>query len=381
MRKRLREDSSGRSGLETAAQSFRRLTIGTPPHQICATKRAVTLCERRSVRRHLCLWITWTACIISAMSARILEAVPNFSEGRDPHVVAEIADAMRATGAEVLDWSSDPDHNRAVVTVIGAPEVVEEAAVAAARVALQRIDLKRHAGVHPRIGALDVLPFVPLAGLTMEDARASAWRVGSRLADELRIPVYFYAEASSPAGRPLSELRRGGVEALLDSWPAGREPDLLPSNWTHPGAHPTAGATCVGARPVLLAWNVYVDGLTLEDAAAIARSIRERNGGFRGLRALALALPRRGALQISMNLENPGATTSPLAVFRRIEELAAERGGSIARTEVIGMIPEPLVFSAASDRLSLDDARSERLLSRRVLEHLVGADYPAATEA
>jgi glutamate formiminotransferase len=131
---------------------------------------------------------------------------------------------------------------------------------------------------------------------------------------------------------------------------------------------------------VLLAWNVYVEGLTLEDAAAIARAIRERNGGFRGLRALALALPRRGALQISMNLENPEAT-SPLAVFRRIEELAAERGGSIARTEVIGMIPEPLVFSAAVDRLALDDARSERLLSSRVLEHLAGTGYPAAMEA
>jgi glutamate formiminotransferase len=306
------------------------------------------------------------------MTARILEAVPNYSVGQDPRVVAAIADAMRSAGADVLDWSSDADHNRAVVTVIGRPEVVEEAAVAGARVAIEHIDLRTHRGVHPRIGALDVLPFVPLVGLSMDDARASAWRVGRRLAEELRIPVYFYAQASSPAGRSLAELRRGGVEALMEGWPAGREPDLLPPDWPYPGAHPTAGASCVGARPVLLAWNVYLEGVSFDDANVMARSLRERNGGFPGARALALRLHSREALQISMNLEDV-EHNSPMAVFRRIEEMAAERGGRIAETEIIGMLPEPLVFAAAADRLRLKDVGMERLLSQRVLEHVAAS--------
>jgi glutamate formiminotransferase len=310
------------------------------------------------------------------MSAAVLEAVPNFSEGREPAVVEEIVEAMRAAGADVLDWSMDPDHHRSVVTMMGPPPVVEEAAVAAARVALARIDLRRHRGVHPRIGALDVLPFIPLAGLTMEDARASARRVGRRLAEELGIPVFFYAQASDPPGRRLAELRRGGFEALAAGWPADRRPDLLPPAWPHPGAHPTAGAVCVGARPVLLAWNVYVGGVTFDDAAAIAAQIRERGGGFRGLRALALQLPRRDRLQISMNLEDLEAT-SPMEVFRRIETLVAERGGSVLETEVVGLLPDELVLSAAADRLRLTGATTRRLLSRRLAEHLVACDRPA----
>ncbi|MBX6362882.1 MAG: glutamate formimidoyltransferase [Gemmatimonadetes bacterium] len=309
------------------------------------------------------------------MAARILEAVPNFSEGRDRDLVAAIAEAMRAAGADVLDWSADPDHHRSVITVVGSPERVEEAAVAAARIALERIDLRRHAGVHPRIGALDVLPFVPLVGLTMDDARRSARRVGRRLADELGIPVFFYGQASEPPGRSLAELRKGGFEALLPGWPVDRVPDLLPAGWPHAGAHPTAGATCVGARDLLLAWNVYLADLSLADAAEIAAQIRERGGGFRGLRALALRLPRRGALQISMNLEDLTAT-SPLAVYQRIEALAAERGGRIVETEVIGLVPDGLVLPAAADRLRLEPSAADRLLSRRLVAHL--ADLPGA---
>lgn len=309
------------------------------------------------------------------MAARILEAVPNFSEGRDRDLVAAIAEAMRAAGADVLDWSADPDHHRSVITVVGSPERVEEAAVAAARVALERIDLRRHAGVHPRIGALDVLPFVPLVGLTMDDARRSARRVGHRLADELGIPVFFYGQASEPPGRPLAALRKGGFEALLPGWPPERVPDVLPPGWPHAGAHPTAGATCVGARDLLLAWNVFLAGLSLADAAEIAAQIRERGGGFRGLRALALRLPRRGALQISMNLEDLTAT-SPMAVYRRIEALAAERGGRIVETEVIGLVPDGLVLPAAADRLRLEPSAADRLLSRRLVAHL--ADLPGA---
>lgn len=308
-------------------------------------------------------------CILRGMTARVLEAVPNFSEGRQRGFVARVVRAARAAGVEVLDASADPDHHRSVVTFVGEPEVVEDAAVAVAKVAVEAIDLREHRGVHPRVGALDVLPFVPLVGLGLDDACASARRVGRRLAEEVGLPVFFYGAASDPPGRPLAELRRGGYEALAHGWPADRRPDLLPDGWSRPGAHDTAGATCVGARPVLLAWNVVVEGVALEDARAIARALRERAGGLAGVRALALPLAERGALQLSMNLEDP-RVTSPMEVFRLLEAKLAAAGGAVVETEIIGMMPDELVLTAAADRLRLRDPDAERLLSRRVLRHL-----------
>jgi len=307
--------------------------------------------------------------IFDAMTDAVLEAVPNFSEGRDARVVDAIVEAIAAAGADVLDRTMDPDHHRSVVTLVGPPEVVERATIAGARVAVERIDLRAHRGVHPRVGALDVLPFVPLVGLTMEDAREVAWRVGRALVEEVGVPVYFYGQASDPPGRRLAELRRGGFEALVDAWPDDRRPDLLPPAWPHPGAHPTAGVVCVGARPILLAWNVFLEGIALAEARRIAATIRETGGGFPGLRALALELPRRGAIQVSMNLEDP-RLSSPMAVFRRIEELAAAAGGRVVETEVIGMLPDELVLEAAAERLGLADPALRRMLSRRLVEHL-----------
>ena len=267
----------------------------------------------------------------------VLEAVPNFSEGRDLEVVGELVRTIEAEDVAVLDWSADPDHNRSVVTFVGEPAAVEEAAVAGARFAVEGIDLRGHQGVHPRIGALDVLPFVPLAGLGMADAVESARRVGERLS-ALGLPVYFYGEASEPPGRPLAELRRGGVEALFEGFPAGREPDLPLEGEARERAHPTAGATCVGARKLLLAWNVVVDGVGGDEARTFAAGLRETGGGFAGLRVLALELPGRGKLQISMNLEDLEGT-SPFRVYAAIEAWVAERGGSVVETEVIGRGP------------------------------------------
>jgi glutamate formiminotransferase / 5-formyltetrahydrofolate cyclo-ligase len=308
--------------------------------------------------------------------ARLLEAVPNFSEGRDLPVVEAIVEAMRGAGAEVLDWSADADHHRSVITIVGAPELVEAAAVAGARVAVERIDLSRHSGVHPRVGALDVLPFVPLGGLTLADARASARRVGARLADELGLPVYYYGEASDPPGRVLSELRAGGFETLLAGWPPGRTPDLLPGGWSYAGAHPTAGVACVGARRVLLAWNLFVSGIAEQTARDIAATVREVDGGFPGVRALALRLRRSGRLQISMNLENLDVT-APMDVFRHIEARVIEHGGVIDETEIIGMLPDPLVWGAAADRLKLSPDSARRLLSQRLLEFLTRQANPS----
>lgn len=306
------------------------------------------------------------------MTARVLEAVPNFSEGRDAGVVRAIVDAVERTGARVLDASADPDHNRSVVTFVGDPETVEEAALAAARIAVDRIDLRTHDGVHPRIGALDVLPFVPLAGLTLADACTVAHRTGDRLAAEIGLPVFFYGEASSPPGRGLAELRRGGFERLVQEWPPDRRPDRIPPGRERPGAHPTAGAVCVGARQLLLAWNVVLDDVDLETASTIAAALRESGGGIHGLRTLALALPRRGAVQISMNLENV-EHAEPMDVFRRIEQAVSAAGGRIRETEVIGLVPDRLVADAAADRLRLDGAAAARTLSGCLVDYLAEA--------
>jgi glutamate formiminotransferase len=295
----------------------------------------------------------------------VLEAVPNFSHGRDPEWTKGLVERVAATGADVLDWSSDPDHNRSVVTFIGDPPTVEAAALVAARHALEHIDLRTHQGVHPRVGALDVLPFVPLRGLSITDAAASAHRVGASLAD-LGLPVYFYGAATDPP-RSLAAIRKGGFEAFRDGFPPGREPDLHPRGRS--GPHPSAGVTCVGARHVLLAWNVYVEGIPLDALARLAAELRERGGTFPSLRALAFDLRTRGRQQISMNIEDLEAT-SALEVFRHLEERVAAWGGRLTGTEVIGMIPDGLVLPAAEDRLKLLDSSASRLLSARLAEHV-----------
>jgi glutamate formiminotransferase / 5-formyltetrahydrofolate cyclo-ligase len=298
----------------------------------------------------------------------VLEAVPNFSEGRDGGFIRELVAAVEVHDVEVLDVSSDRDHHRSVLTYVGAPAPVEEASVDAAVLAAERIDLNRHVGVHPRVGALDVLPFVPLHDLTMDEAVDSAHRVGEALRAR-GIPVYFYGAASFPPGRKLFELRRGGFEALRGGFPPGREPDLgLPAEPGRP--HPTAGVTCVGARDVLLAWNVFVRGVGLGPLKGLADSIRETGGGFPHLRALAVELPESGRYQISMNLENPEAT-SPVEVLDRISVGVGRLGGEVVGTEVIGMIPNALVFQDSESRLKLLGRSETRFLSERVKRHVV----------
>lgn len=301
----------------------------------------------------------------------MVEAVPNFSEGRDPRFVSAVAEAFSRVGCDVLHTTRDPDHNRCVVTVIGGPAQVRDGAVAAAGIALERIDLRGHRGVHPRVGALDVLPIVPLVGLEMAEAVTLARRVAAGIA-RLGTPVYHYGHASVPAGRTLASIRRGGFEALVSGAARaradvpGRAADGGPA---HLFAHPTAGATCVGAREVLLAWNVDVEGIAAAEARAIAAAVRESGGGFRGLRAMALFLPRQGRTQISMNLEEP-ATTDPMEVFRAIEEGVRERGGRVAGTEVIGLAPDA-VTDAVARAMAVRDWSPARILSRRVAARVV----------
>lgn len=307
---------------------------------------------------------------------RVLEAVPNFSEGRDLEKIESLVACISSFDVELLDWSADPYHNRSVVTFMGPPEAVEAASVEAAAYACTHFDLNQHRGVHPRVGALDVLPFVPLHGLSMGDAVASAHRVGARIS-ELGVPVYFYGQASDPVGRSLADIRRGGFEALRDGRSKAGPPDL-PVGVT--GPHATAGVTCVGARPVLLAWNVFVEGIEVDDARAIAASIRERGGGFPGLRALGLQLGGGGRIQISMNLEDPEAVV-PLTVYERIEAEVHQRGGRIVETEVIGMIPDTLVQPISAGRLQLPDPGEARVLSHRLSEYLTARELGATPTA
>ena len=311
----------------------------------------------------------------------VLEAVPNFSEGRDATFVAAAAEAYSRAGCDVLHTTLDPDHHRSVITVIGSPGTVQEGAVAAAALALERIDMRRHRGVHPRVGALDVLPFVPLHGIGMAEAVRLSRRVGARIA-RLGIPVYLHGHASAPAGRGLAAIRRGGFEALAEGPGRGRREADLPGRGrdgtpVHRFAHPSAGAACVGAREVLLAWNVDIEGVSLESARRIAARIREAGGGFRGLRALALLLRGQERMQISMNLEDP-ATTDPMDVFEAIESRVARLRGSVAGTEVIGMIPDSISSSAART-MGVRDWSAARILSHRVSAHLAarGTAAPA----
>lgn len=295
----------------------------------------------------------------------VLEAVPNFSEGRDTSFLEAVIDAARRQGVDVLDGSSDADHHRSVVTWVGDPPAVERAALAVARVAMERIDLRRHVGVHPRLGALDVLPLVPLVGLTMADAVRSARRIGAELA-RIGLPVYLYGEASDPPGRTLAELRREGLDRLADVNAHVPEPDF-PAG---PGrVHTTAGVACVGARPLLLAWNVFVRDLSREELGGLAARLRERGGGLPGLRALAFELEGARALQLSMNLENAEAG-DPMLVYEAIEAGVEALGGRVTGTEVIGMIPGALVLGAATRRLNLLDANPARFLPARLTEHL-----------
>ncbi len=266
----------------------------------------------------------------------LTQCVPNFSEGRRPEVITAIVDAVRETsGVRLADWSADPDHNRLVVTFVGPPAAVREAALSAATVAVARIDLRAHQGVHPRLGALDVLPFVPLSGLTLADCGKLARDVGLELATRLSLPVFLY-EAASPATRSLPFVRKQAFATLT--------PDLGPVR-----PHPTAGAAVVGARGPLVAYNVNLDTPDISLARAIAQELRD-SAALPGVRALGLRLASRGLTQVSMNLTRP-AETPLLAVFRYVETRAREMGASVAESEIIGALPGYAAYGVLADAL------------------------------
>ncbi len=298
------------------------------------------------------------------LSRVLIECVPNFSEGRDPRVIDAIESAIASvTGSTVLHRTSDPDHNRSVITFAGTPQSVMESAVRAAAIAAERIDLNRQSGVHPRLGAMDVLPFIPLEGATLSQCVGIAHQTGRRIWDELRIPVYFYeAAALRPERVRLENVRRGEFEALLKSGEeaAAKRPDI-----GGPALHPTAGAVIVGARKLLVAFNVALKTNDLALAKSIARRIRASSGGFPAVKALGLPLASRGLVQVSMNLTD-FEQTPPRAVFAEIARLAAQAGVEIQESELIGLIPRQALQGTSPEELKLKDFDSQRILEDRI---------------
>ncbi len=269
------------------------------------------------------------------MQEPVVECVPNFSEGRDTRRVKAIVAAMRVEGVRLLDWSMDADHNRSVVTVAGPPAAVVESAVRGVGKAAELIDLTRQEGVHPRIGAADVIPFVPVRGIKLEQCALLARQAGLEIWRRYSVPVYFYeAAAARPDRANLEDVRRGQFEGLREavSKDPSRRPDL-----GGPGLHPTAGASAVGARKFLVAYNIYLDSADVAVARAIARGVRASSGGLRGVKAMGVLV--HGRAQLSMNITDLEAT--PISkVYRTIQALAVRHKVSLAEGEVIGLLPE-----------------------------------------
>lgn len=280
-----------------------------------------------------------------------VECVPNFSDGRDPSVAAALRQALASVpGARLLDWHADPDHHRSVGTVLGAPDAVSEAVLRAVAEAVRRIDLNRHQGVHPRMGAADVCPFVPLDPLDMPACVALARAFGERVARELGVPVFFYGEAAlDPTRRALPDVRRGGFERLREAIASDprRAPDVGPC-----AVHPTAGALAVGARDFLVAFNVDLDSTDLDAARAIARRVRESSGGLAGIRALGLELRAVGRVQVSCNVCRP-REVGLVPLFEAIEREARARGLAIHGSELVGMAPAWALDARVAARVAL----------------------------
>jgi glutamate formiminotransferase len=292
----------------------------------------------------------------------IVECVPNFSEGRDVGIVCAINQAIGSVaGVRVLDQTMDADHHRSVITFAGSPGAVVEAAVRGAAKAVETIDLNLHRGVHPRLGAVDVIPFVPLRGITMAECAAMAVRAGGEIWKRLALPVYLYGEGR----RKLEDVRRGQFEGLRNSVlvDESARPDF-----GGPELHPTAGAAIVGARKVLIAFNVNLNTDDLTIANTIARTIRTSGGGFPNVKAIGLLLQSRRLAQVSMNLTDY-EVTPPHVVFQAIERQAAEYGVSVAGSEIIGLIPRQALETEGVN-LRIENYRPEMVLEYRLEQTL-----------
>ncbi|MBV9506604.1 MAG: glutamate formimidoyltransferase [Acidobacteriia bacterium] len=285
------------------------------------------------------------------MPATLVECVPNFSEGRDPAKIDALVDAVLRAGGQILDRTSDHDHHRSVLTFAASADVIGEAAFQAVRQAVASIDLRSHSGVHPRIGAADVVPFVPLKGVTLADCALIARETGRRIWEELGVPVFLYeAAALRPESRNLADIRRGRVPV----------PDFGDSV-----LHPTAGAVVVGARKFLIAYNVNLETTDLQAARQIARAVRESSGGLPYVKALGLFLASRNQAQVSMNLTDFEETPIHVA-FEAVRAEAARYGIRVAGSEIIGLVPQQALEMTAAWYLKVEDFTPGLILEHRL---------------
>ncbi len=295
---------------------------------------------------------------------KIIECVPNFSEGRNQGIIQAIADTARGKEkVRVLDVEWDKDHHRSLVTLVGEPEAVLVAVWEMIKKATELIDMEKHQGEHPRIGATDVVPFIPVANVSMEECVELAKRLGKRVGEELKIPVYLYeAAATRPERVNLANVRQGDYEGLkkeIESNPE-RKPDFGPSQM-----HPTAGAMVVGARKFLIAYNINLDTQDVEVAKELAKLIREKDGGFPAVKALGFAIKDKGFVQVSINLCDFEKTNMEV-VFRKVKEEAKKRGVKVLGSEIYGMVPQAALEKIDITELQLIDFKEDQILENKL---------------
>lgn len=294
---------------------------------------------------------------------KIVECVPNFSEGRDLEKVEKIVEAFRAKeGVKLLDYSTDKDHNRCVVTVVGEPDALKEAVIAAIGKAVELIDMTKHEGQHPRMGAVDVIPFIPIRNVTIEEADKLAKDVARESAQKYNLPFFLYEKsASAPHRENLATVRKGQFEGMAEKmkdpmWKPDFGPDTI---------HPTAGVTAIGARMPLVAFNVNLDTNNLEIANKIARQVRHLSGGFRFVKAMGVELEERNIVQVSMNLTDYTKT----AIYRVLETIRMEArryGVNVVGTEVIGLVPMQALIDCADYYLQIENFSMDQVLETRL---------------
>lgn len=296
---------------------------------------------------------------------KIIECVPNFSEGRDPDTVEKIVDAFRGgQQVKLLDYQLDQDHNRSVVTVVGQPDALKKAVVQAVAAAVERIDMRKHQGQHPRMGAVDVVPFIPVKNVTMDEAVAFSRQVAEELAQNFQLPVFLYeASAANPQRQNLAAIRKGQFEAMAEKlkdpeW----KPDFGPAR-----VHPSAGVTAVGARMPLVAYNVNLDTDKLEIADAIAKKVRHVSGGLRYCKALGIELKDRGLVQVSINMTDY-TRTALYRVFELIRIEARRYGVNVVGSEIVGLVPMGALIDAAAFYLGLEEFSMDQVLEYRIYE-------------
>lgn len=300
------------------------------------------------------------------MAMQLIECVPNFSEGRRQDVIDAIVSCFKGkSGVYLLDHRADEDHNRLVISLVGAPVPIQDALIEAAKTALKHIDMNTHQGAHPRIGAVDVIPFTPIKGITMEECIRLAHDFGERYFKECGIPVYFYEDAAlKPERKRLEVIRKGQYEVLKDEAKtnAERMPDV-----GGPGLHPTAGGTVIGARKFLVAFNVNLDTDNIDIAKKIASTVRASSGGFCYVKGIGLALEERGITQVSMNLVDY-EKNSLYRVLEMIRMEAKRWGVNVIETEVYGMIPVNAILESAAYYLQIADFDPAQVLELQLLE-------------